>query len=156
MKYPAFLLLLLLIIWHCTQPAETPKTIEKPDLYAQITDTTALFDSVMAVRLGADERGMKPYVMAFLKSGPNRGQDSVTAMKLQEGHMANINRMAKEGKLAIAGPFGDNGDWRGIFIFDMKNMEDVKKEVEQDPAIQAGRLAYEIHPWWAGRGSKLP
>ena len=92
----------------------------------------------------------------MMKRGPNRGQDSVTAKKLQEGHMANINRMAKEGKLAIAGPFGDNGDWRGIFIFDMKNMEDVKKEVEQDPAIQAGRLAYEIHPWWAGRGSKLP
>ncbi len=99
---------------------------------------------------------MKQYFFVMLKRGPNRGQDSVTAMKLQEGHMANINRMAKEGKLAIAGPFGDNGDWRGIFIFDMKNMEDVKKEVEQDPAIQAGRLAYEIHPWWAGRGSKLP
>jgi uncharacterized protein YciI len=99
---------------------------------------------------------MKQYFFVMLKRGPNRGQDSVTAMKLQEGHMDNINRMAKEGKLAIAGPFGDNGDWRGIFIFDMKNMEDVKKEVEQDPAIQAGRLAYEIHPWWAGRGSKLP
>lgn len=99
---------------------------------------------------------MKQYFFVMLKRGPNRGQDSVTAKKLQEGHMANINRMAKEGKLAIAGPFGDNGDWRGIFIFDMKNMEDVKKEVEQDPAIQAGRLAYEIHPWWAGRGAKLP
>lgn len=99
---------------------------------------------------------MKQYFFVMLKRGPNRGQDSVTSMKLQEGHMANINRMAKEGKLVIAGPFGDNGDWRGIFIFDMKNMEDVKKEVEQDPAIQAGRLAYEIHPWWAGRGSKLP
>ena len=99
---------------------------------------------------------MKQYFFVMLTRGPNRGQDSVTAMKLQEGHMANISRMAKEGKLAIAGPFGDNGDWRGIFIFDMKNIEDVKKEVEQDPAIQAGRLAYEIHPWWTARGSKLP
>lgn len=99
---------------------------------------------------------MKQYFFVMLMKGANRGQDSVTAMKLQEGHMANINRMAKEGKLAIAGPFGDNGNWRGIFIFDMANIEDVKKEVEQDPAVQAGRLAYEIHPWWSARGAKLP
>lgn len=99
---------------------------------------------------------MKQYFFVMLKKGPNRGQDSVTTMKLQEGHMANIGRMAKEGKLVIAGPFGDNGDWRGIFIFDMKTMDEVKKEVDQDPAIQAGRLSYEIHPWWSERGAKLP
>ncbi|MBL7995689.1 hypothetical protein JNM05_09985 [bacterium] len=99
---------------------------------------------------------MKQYFFVMLKRGPNRGQDSVTSRKLQEGHMENIERMANEGKLAIAGPFGDNGDWRGIFIFDMKTMEDVIKEVEQDPAIRAGRLSYEIHPWWAERGVKLP
>lgn len=99
---------------------------------------------------------MKQYFFVMLKRGPNRGQDSVTTMKLQEGHMANINRMANEGKLVIAGPFGDDGDWRGIFIFDMKTMDEVKKEVDQDPAIQAGRMVYEIHPWWSQRGAKLP
>ena len=99
---------------------------------------------------------MKQYFFVMLMKGPNRGQDSVTVSKLQEGHMANINRMAKEGKLVMAGPFGDNGNWRGLFIFDMKTMEDVKKEVDQDPAIQAGRMIYEIHPWWSQRGVKLP
>lgn len=117
-----------------------------------------LFDSALVAQDKKDEAAgeMKQYFFVMLKRGPNRGQDSLTAKKLQEGHMANIGRMANEGKLAIAGPFGDNGDWRGIFIFDMKTMDEVKKEVDQDPAIQAGRLAYEIHPWWAGRGSKLP
>lgn len=99
---------------------------------------------------------MREYFFVMLKKGPNRSQDSVTAMKLQEGHMGNITRMAEEGKLAIAGPFGDNGDWRGILILTVKTMEEAKIEVEKDPAVQAGRLIYEIHPWWSARGSKLP
>lgn len=99
---------------------------------------------------------MREYFFVMLKKGPNRSQDSVTAMKLQEGHMGNITRMADEGKLAIAGPFGDNGDWRGILILTVKTMEEAKTEVEKDPAVQAGRLIYEIHPWWSARGSKLP
>ncbi len=148
MKYPAFLLLFSLIIWHCTQPAETPKTLEKPDLYAQITDTTALFDSLMAVRLGADERGMKPYVMAFLKRGPNRGQDSITAANLQKAHLQNITRMAREGKLVMAGPFMDDGELRGIYVFNVATLEEARALTETDPAVQAGRLVMELHPWY--------
>lgn len=117
-----------------------------------------LFTSLTVAQDKKDEAPgkMKQYFFVMLKKGPNRGQDSVTAKKLQEGHMANIGRMAEEKKLVMAGPFGDNGDWRGIFIFDMANMEDVKKEVDQDPAVQAGRLIYEIHPWWSQQGVKLP
>ncbi len=62
--------------------------------------------------------------------------------------MANINKMAESGKLQIAGPFGDDGNWRGIFIFDVATEEEVKELLKDDPAIQSGRLAYEIHPWW--------
>jgi hypothetical protein len=63
--------------------------------------------------------------------------------------------MAKESKLLIAGPFGDDGYWRGIFIFEVKAKEEVVELLKNNPAIQAGRLAYEIHPWWAEPGSCL-
>jgi hypothetical protein len=63
----------------------------------------APFDSALARRLGADRIGMKVYVMAFLKKGPNRNQDSVEAAKLQAAHLAHIGRMAEEGSLVLAG-----------------------------------------------------
>ncbi|GEM_PF-5567622 len=78
--------------------------------------TTAPYDSALAHRLGADRIGMKVYVMAFLKKGPNRNQDSVEAARLQAAHMANIHRMAEEGSLVLAGPFMDDGDLRGIYF----------------------------------------
>lgn len=96
---------------------------------------------------------MKQYWFVMLMRGPNRNQDSAAVAKIQEGHMANIIRMANEGKCIMAGPFGDDGNWRGILILDVKDMDAVKKEVEQDPAIKAGRLTYEAHPWWTEKGN---
>ncbi len=98
---------------------------------------------------------LKEYFFVMLKRGPNRSQDSATVQKLQDGHMENIQKMADDGKLAIAGPFGDDGDWRGIFIFKTTSLAEAKNLVEQDPMIKAGRLSYEIHPWWTMKGAKL-
>lgn len=91
---------------------------------------------------------MKQYYFVMLMSGPNRGQDSATAAVLQKGHMENMTKMHKDGKLLVAGPFGDNGNWRGIFILDCATKEEAETLVKADPAVKAGRLAYEIHPWW--------
>lgn len=98
---------------------------------------------------------MKQYYFVMLMKGPNRSQDSLTAKKIMDGHMANINKLYEEGKLSIAGPFGDDGDWRGIFILNAKTKEEAKEWVESDPAVKAGRLKYEMHPWWGGVGSAL-
>jgi uncharacterized protein len=91
---------------------------------------------------------MKRYVMAFLKAGPNRGQGEAEAMELQRGHMANINRLASEGKLILAGQFLGGGEIRGIFLFDVETVEEARELSETDPAIQAGRLELELHPWY--------
>jgi uncharacterized protein YciI len=91
---------------------------------------------------------MKQYMMVFLKAGPNRSQDSVTKAKIQEGHLKNITRLANEKKMVLAGPFMDDGPYRGIFIFDVATVEEVKQLLATDPAIKAGRLDYEIHPWY--------
>lgn len=93
---------------------------------------------------------MQQYWFVMLKRGENRSHDSLTAVKLQEGHMANINKMAEMGKLKLAGPFADKGDWRGIFIMVTDSQQEAEQLVNQDPAVQAGRLAYEIHPWYGG------
>jgi uncharacterized protein YciI len=106
------------------------------------------YDAELAKKLKADDYGMKKYVMAFLKAGPNRNQDSATAAKLQAAHMANIVRMADAGELVIAGPFLDGGDVKGIYIFNVETIEQAKTLTETDPAIKAGRLIMELHPWY--------
>ena len=103
------------------------------------------------------EEQIRQYWFVMLTAGSNRSQDSMTAAKIQEGHMANINRLYNEGKLKVAGPFGDEGNWIGIFIFDCPAKEEVEKLLSTDPAVAAGRLVYEIHPWWtAPTGSFVP
>lgn len=87
----------------------------------------------------------------MLIKGANRTQDSSTAMKLQEGHMANMTKMADEGKLLVAGPFLEDANWRGIFILKCESKEEAEQLIKQDPAIAAGRLAYEVHPWMTGK-----
>jgi uncharacterized protein len=100
---------------------------------------------------------IKQYWFVMLTKGNNRTQDSATATKIQDGHMANISSLYHAGKLKVAGPFGDDGDWRGIFIFDCETKEEVEKLLATDPAVVAGRLAYDIHPWWtAAIGSFKP
>ena len=94
------------------------------------------------------EDQIKQYWFVMLLKGPNRDQDSVSAAKIQQGHMANINRLYNLGKLKVAGPFGDDGNWLGIFIFDSPTKEEVEKDLKTDPAIESGRLAYDIRPWY--------
>lgn len=107
-----------------------------------------VFDSVLASKWGADDYGMKSYVLVLLKRGPNRPQDSIKREALQAAHMANINRLAEQGKLLVAGPMEDTGSIRGIYLFDARTIEEAKAWTETDPAIQAGSLIMEMHPWY--------
>jgi len=96
----------------------------------------------------AQSMGLKQYFFVMLSKGNARNQDSVTSEKIQEGHLANIRRLAGLGKLLVAGPFGDNTNWAGIFIFDCPTKDEVEGLLKTDPAVAAGRLVYDIHPWW--------
>lgn len=98
---------------------------------------------------------MKQYFLILLKKGPIRNQDSTTSAELQKNHLANIDRLYKEGKIDLAGPMGHDGDLRGIFVFNCETYEEVMMHCSTDPAIKAGRLVVEIYPWWAGKGSIL-
>ena len=99
---------------------------------------------------------MKQYFFVMLSKGANRTQDSVTAAKIQEGHMAHIRETAQSGQLQIAGPFDDEtGDWRGILIYDVKTLDEAKALCAADPAVKAGRLVCDIRGWWAQQGATL-
>jgi uncharacterized protein YciI len=106
------------------------------------------FNAELARKYGADDYGMKKYVLAFLKRGPNQDLDSVKKMELQSAHLANITRMAEEGKLVLAGPFFGNDELRGIYIFDVESLQEAEDLTNSDPAIQAGSLVMELKEWY--------
>lgn len=106
------------------------------------------YDSLLARELGADTYGMKQYVMAFLVRGENLSADSAEASRLQKAHLDNITRMAREGKLILAGPFLDSTKLRGIYVFNVSGIEEAEELTRSDPAIKAGVLEMELHPWY--------
>ncbi|HWO18906.1 MAG TPA: YciI family protein [Kofleriaceae bacterium] len=112
------------------------------------TPGPAGYDAELARRLGADEYGMARYVMAFLKPGPTRDQPEEEAKRLMKAHLANIERLASDGKLVLAGPFLDDGPLAGIYVFKVATVEEARALTATDPAIQAGRLVMELHPWY--------
>ena len=91
--------------------------------------------------------------LAFLTRGDKWTPDKTPQTEaIQKAHMDNINRLAATKKLVVAGPFGDNGTLRGIFVFKVGSLEEAKALAETDPAVQAGRLALDIHPWQVPEG----
>jgi uncharacterized protein YciI len=96
----------------------------------------------------APDPQIRQYWFVLLTKGAHRDQDSATAAKLQMGHLENIGRLYNEGKIKVAGPFGEEGDWQGIFIFDCTTKEEVEKLLQSDPSIAAGRMVYQIKSWY--------
>ncbi|WP_235925662.1 YciI family protein [Pontibacter burrus] len=107
------------------------------------------YNKALADSLGADDYGMKQYVLAILKTGSNTTTDKDKLNQYFRGHMENIGKLVKEGKLVVAGPLGKNDkNYRGIFILNAKTVEEARKMVETDPAVQAKVFDVELYPWY--------
>ena len=108
------------------------------------------YDAELAKKVGADDRGMKMYVLCILKTGPKDGQIKGQERKdIFAGHFANIGRLADEGKLAVAGPFEDNDkSYRGLYIFNVSTIQDAEKLVVLDPAVKAGVFVPDLTLWY--------
>ncbi len=74
--------------------------------------------------------------------------------QLQEAHLANINRLAKEGKIFKAGLFEDYSgrNVRGMFILKTASLEEARAWVATDPSVKRGRLAPEFLKWYVEKG----
>ena len=91
--------------------------------------------------------------LAFLVRGDKWTPEKTPETEaIQKAHMDNINRLAEMKKLVVAGPFGDNGMLRGIFVFRVNSIEEARELAATDPAVKAGRLALQIHPWLVPEG----
>jgi uncharacterized protein YciI len=93
--------------------------------------------------------------LGFLKKGPNRQEgdgETPEIQELQKAHIANINRLAGLKKLIVAGPFGDDGNLRGIFVFRVGSLQEAQDLCATDPMIKIGRLVVELYPWRVPEG----
>ncbi len=131
-------------IWTTDMPDQAPFTAEKPG-----------YDSILAKKLGADDYGMKRYVLVLLKTGPAQVTEKARVDSLFAGHMANMGRLAEAGKLVMAGPIGRKEKYRGLFVFEVADMEEAKTLTATDPAIQAGLLEPELMPFYGSAALKM-
>jgi len=118
----------------------------------------ALITLLTALPLSAQTTEMTQYYMVFLRRGPAwTATATPESTKVSQAHMANIERLTKDGKMVVAGPFdGQSGDraLAGIFILRVASMDEAKAVSESDPAVKAGRFVYEIAPWWGPKSLK--
>lgn len=155
------LFMLLVFSFSCKEQAETVKeeVLEEQQKTAkQIKDE--LVSKGFQIFDYYDEKEqdtilMQQYFIVFLKRGPNREQNEEEANKIQEAHLAHLGKMYELGYADISGPFGDDGDIRGITIYNVPTLQMVDSLANADPAVKAGRLVIEIHPWWAAKGFPL-
>jgi uncharacterized protein len=111
--------------------------------------TNLKYDKALADSLGADDYGMKMYVLVLLKTGSNKVANKLKTDSLFTGHMQNIQRLAKEGKLVVAGPLQKNEkEYRGIFILNVKTTEEAQALLKTDPAISEKLLDAELYNWY--------
>lgn len=117
---------------------------------AQAPDSEAKKEAAAAAQTKMPQFELETYQLGFLRKGPNHGTGTKEeAEKIQAGHMANIEKMATDGKLFAAGPMMDNGDLRGIFIFRNISPTEAQALAAADPAVKAGRLKLDLMPWMA-------
>lgn len=122
----------------CAQPAAAPA-----------------FDAELAQRLGADDYGMKPYVLVVLKTGPNKMPPGPERDEMFRGHFANMKRLSDDGKLALAGPFDGVDGWRGLFIFAVRDIDEARRLTETDPVIVKGEMVAEYHRYYGSAALML-
>jgi uncharacterized protein YciI len=118
-------------------------------------ETNKNYDEKLAKELNADEYGMKTYVLAILKTGTEKSLSKAKQDSVFRGHMVNIGKLVTDGKLVVAGPLGKNDkNYRGIFILDVPTIEEARKLVDTDPAIQSKLLDVDLIIWYGSAALK--
>lgn len=125
-------------------------------LLAAAQGNTPEYDSTLARKLGADDLGMKIYVLVILKSGPAKIEDKELRDSLFAGHFSNMDKLAAEGKLVAAGPFEDNASqYRGLFLFDVRSVAEAEELVRGDPTVTSGIFVTEMYQWYGSAALPL-
>ena len=115
----------------------------------------ATYDAELAKRLGADDYGMRSYVLVVLKTGPNRLPEGPERDEMFRGHFANMKRLSEEGRLVLAGPFDGVDGWRGLFVFAVKDIEEARQLAASDPVLARGEMVAEYHRYYGSAALML-
>lgn len=113
------------------------------------------YDAELARSVGADDFGMRKYVLVVLKTGPNKMPPGAERDAMFKGHFANMTRLSNEGKLALAGPFDGVDGWRGLFILAVADIESARQLVATDPVIIQGEMVAEYHGYYGSAALML-
>lgn len=124
--------------------AQTPEKPQNPQ-----------YDAALAKKVGADDYGMKRYVLVILKTAAKPMPEGKDRDEMFAGHFANMKRLAGEGKLVLAGPLDKVDGWRGLFILAVPDIEEAKKIVATDPVIIKGEMIAEYHKWYGSAAVML-
>jgi len=135
--------ILVLIVFACNLHEHNKLVSTETPKYDLQSDTTIYTNE------------MKRFWLVHLLKGPNRNQDSASRIKIQAAHLANISRLAKEGKIIMAGPIGVEDELQGIFLMNCKDSAEVESFVKTDTAVITGRLVMQYYPWWSEKGKYI-
>lgn len=163
MKKLILLQLLIVLFFSCKEDKKSPEMVEivNPSIEKSISEIKSeLKEKGFQTFDYIDEKTqdtvlMQQYFIAFLKRGPLRSQTKEEADSLQTLHLAHLGKMYELGYADISGPFGDDGDIRGITIYNVPTLKIADSLANSDPMVKAGRLIIEVHPWWAAKGFPL-
>lgn len=114
---------------------------------------TPLFASPQSVERAKPPAEMTTYYVGLIYRGPKwTPQTTPQVEQLQKEHLANIRRLGRMGKLILAGPFTDDTNLRGMFVFEVGSLKEARLLCHTDPMVKAGRLVVELHPWYSDAG----
>lgn len=128
-----------LFLWHVPANAEPAEAAEAP---------ASQYDEALARSLGADDNGMRPYVLAILRTGPTPLPPGEERTAMFQGHFANMKRLVEEGKLVLAGPLDGTDGRRGIFVLAVTDIEEARRLVATDPVIEKGEMVADLHKYY--------
>lgn len=119
------------------------------------SNQTTMLDTMLIKQLGADEYGMKIYSIVYLKAGAI-SDAGVTAAATQKQHLKYLKNLMDKATMLILGPIMEEASISGICIYNT-TVDEAKKLAEADPAVIAGELTVEVHPWYGSAAlMKIP
>jgi uncharacterized protein YciI len=107
------------------------------------------YDAALAKSLGGNDNGLRPYVLVLLKTGPKPVPKGAERDRMFAGHFANMERLAKDKKLVVAGPLDGVDGLRGMFVFATADIDEAKALVATDPVIIQGEMVAEYHKFFS-------
>jgi uncharacterized protein YciI len=140
------------LAWH-SKPATGPTRYALSG--TNVEHGTLLLANATTAPASHSAMQMEPYQLVILRAGDNPPKFSrEEGAEIQKQHLAHLKKLWSEGKIMVAGPFGDQPDqsMRGMCLYKVESIDEARRLAEDDPAVKAGRLKVEVMTWYVEKG----